>query len=84
MRRREEDRPSLPTKAFAGYDPQLLFENLLMLTVNEVAEQLGKQPQTIRNWAALGKIPYIPGRPIMFRATAIAAWLAQREKQPWQ
>ena len=63
----------------------LLFDNLLdLMTVEDLAVALGKRPQTIRNWVARREIPFIPGRPVMFRRRSIEAWLDKKELKPWQ
>jgi excisionase family DNA binding protein len=59
-----------------------LFDNLELLTIDDVAALLGKKPQTIRNLVARRGIPFIPGRPVRFLKSSIAAWLAKREVQP--
>lgn len=65
-------------------DNSKLFENLELLSVYDVAKWLGKAPQTIRNMAALKRIPYIPGRPMMFRKKSLEAWLDRKEIKPWR
>lgn len=60
-----------------------LFDNLDLMTVDDVAQVLGKKPQTIRNMVAKREIPFIEGmRPTMFRKTSIARWLEQKEFKP--
>jgi excisionase family DNA binding protein len=59
------------------------FERLM--TVEEFADALGLAPQTIRNWVAMRKLPYLKiGGRTRFRRGSLRAWLAQQEKQPCQ
>ncbi len=60
-----------------------LIDNLELLTIDDVAALLGKKPQTIRNLVAKRGIPFIPGRPVRFLKSSIAAWLIQKEVKPW-
>ena len=59
------------------------FDNLI--TVEELAVIFRVSPQTIRNWVALGKIPYIQiGRRSLFRLRSLQEWLIQKEESQWQ
>ena len=61
----------------------LLFDNLI--TVEELAVIFGLAPQTIRNWVALGKLPYVKiGKRNMFLKGSLQEWLNQKEKSQWQ
>ena len=61
----------------------LFFGNLI--TVEELAVIFGLAPQTIRNWVALGKIPYVKiGRRNMFLKGSLQKWLHQKEKPQWR
>lgn len=71
-------------KDLGGYDSPLLFDNLDLMTIEELANALGKRPQTIRNWVARREIPFIPGRPVKFFGSSITAWLKAKEIKPWQ
>ena len=62
-----------------------LFDSFGLMTVEEVATLLHKQPQTIRNMVARRKIPFLKlGRKSMFRREALEAWIKQKEFNPWQ
>ena len=61
----------------------LLFDNLI--TVEELAVIFRLAPQTIRNWIALGKIPYVRiGRRSFFQQRSLQKWLNQKEEPQWQ
>ena len=61
----------------------LLFDNLI--TVEELAVIFGLAPQTIRNWVALGKLPYIKiGKRNMFLTGSMQEWLNRMEEPQWQ
>ncbi len=62
-----------------------LFDNLGLMTVEELAGSLGLSPKTIRNWVAKRQIPFISlnGR-TMFRRATIEAWLIKKEVKPWE
>ena len=61
----------------------LLFDNLI--TVEELAVVFGLAPQTIRNWVALGKLPYVKiGRRNLFLTGSLQEWLNRKEKPQWQ
>ena len=74
--KRETSKESFP----AG---ELFFGNLI--TVEELAVFLGLAPQTIRNWVARGKLPYVKlGRRNMFLKRSMQEWLNRKEKPQWQ
>ncbi len=57
----------------------MLFDNLI--SVEELAVIFRLAPQTIRNWIALKKIPYVQiGRKKFFRERSLEKWLNQKEK----
>ena len=61
----------------------LLFDNLI--TVEELAVVFGLAPQTIRNWVALGKLPYVKvGKRNLFLKGSLQEWLNRKEKSQWQ
>ena len=60
-----------------------LFENLI--TVEELAVIFGLAPQTIRNWVALGKLPYVKiGKRHCFLRGSVQEWLDRKEQPRWQ
>ena len=60
-----------------------LFDNLI--TVEELAVIFGLAPQTIRNWVALGKLPYVKiGRRNCFLTGSMQEWLNRMEEPQWQ
>ena len=60
------------------------FENRI-LTVEEVAIFLGFAPQTIKNWVAQRKIPFIRiGRKTRFCPKSLRAWLKRKEFESCQ
>lgn len=62
-----------------------IFENLGLMTVEELAGALMQAPQTIRNWVSKRQIPFVRvGRKTMFRREAIEAWLTKKENKSWQ
>ena len=61
----------------------LFFDNLI--TVEELAVVFGLAPQTIRNWVAQGKLPYVKiGKRNMFLIGSLQKWLNQKEVPQWQ
>ena len=53
------------------------------LTSSEAAEYLGKHPQTLQNWRSAGTGPaYIKGKPIMYRVSALEAYLDRETVAP--
>ena len=74
----------LEESACGSKQPQaLLFDNLI--TVEELAVIFGLAPQTIRNWVALGKLPYVKiGKRNMFLKGSLQKWLNQKEVPQWQ
>ena len=60
-----------------------LFDNLI--TVEELAIIFGLTPQTIRNWVALGKLPYVKiGKRNWFLTGSVQEWLNRKEQPQWQ
>jgi excisionase family DNA binding protein len=60
-----------------------LFDNLI--TVEELAVIFGLAPQTIRNWVALGKLPYVKiGKRNLFLVGSVQEWLNRKEIPRWQ
>ena len=61
----------------------LFFDNLI--TVEELAVIFGLAPQTIRNWVAQGKLPYVKiGKRNCFLRGSLQEWLNRKEKPQWQ
>ena len=61
----------------------LFFDNLI--TVEELAVIFGLAPQTIRNWVAQGKLPYVKiGKRNLFLKRSLQEWLNQKEEPQWQ
>ena len=61
----------------------LLFDNLI--TVEELAVIFRLAPQTIRNWVAQGKLPYIKlGKRHWFLSGSVQEWLNRKEQSQWQ
>ena len=59
------------------------FDNLI--SVEELAVFFGLAPQTIRNWVARRKIPYIQiGRRNVFQKRSVQEWLNKKEKSQWR
>ena len=62
---------------------EMFFEKLI--TIEELAVSLGLAPQTIRNWVALQKIPFVRlGRRTFFRPRSLRKWLDRKEIKPCQ
>lgn len=50
------------------------------MTVEDLADAFGFAPQTVRNWVALRKIPFIKlGGKTRFRRGSIEAWIERKE-----
>jgi excisionase family DNA binding protein len=63
---------------------EALFDNLDLLTVEELAKAFRRAPKTIRNWVAKRQIPFVMlGRKVMFRRESIEAWLKKKEIKSW-
>ncbi len=61
-----------------------LFDNLDLLTVEELAKAFQRAPKTIQNWVAKRQIPFLLlGRKVMFRRESIEAWLKEKEIKSW-
>ena len=60
-----------------------LIDNLI--TVEELAVIFGLAPQTIRNWVAQRKLPYVRiGRRNFFQKRSLQRWLIQKEESQWE
>ena len=56
-----------------------------LLTVEELAVLFGLAPQTIRNWVAQGKLPYVKiGKRNMFLMRSVQEWINRKEEPQWQ
>ena len=59
------------------------FDNLI--TTEELAIIFRVSPQTIRNWVARRKIPYVQvGRRNLFQVRRLQQWLNQKEEPLWE
>ena len=59
------------------------FDNLI--TTEELAVIFRVSPQTIRNWVARRKIPYVQiGRRNLFQMRRLRQWLNQKEEPLWE
>lgn len=69
-----------------GRASESIFENQSdLMGIEEVAGYLGLAPQTIRNWIAKRKIPFLKiGRRHVVRRGSLEAWIIQQEWKPWQ
>ena len=63
-----------------------LFDNRIgVITTEELAVIFGLAPQTIRNWTAQGKLPYVKiGRRNLFLMRSIKRWLNRKEEPLWE
>ncbi|MCY4513214.1 MAG: helix-turn-helix domain-containing protein, partial [Bdellovibrionales bacterium] len=56
-----------------------------VITTEELAVIFGLAPQTIRNWTAQGKLPYVKiGRRNLFLMRSIKRWLYRKEEPLWE
>ncbi|MCY4512593.1 MAG: helix-turn-helix domain-containing protein [Bdellovibrionales bacterium] len=56
-----------------------------VITVEELAVFFGLAPQTIRNWVAQGKLPYVKiGKRNMFLQRSVQEWINRKEEPQWQ
>ena len=62
------------------------FDNRIdLITVEELAVLFGLAPQTIRNWTAQGKLPYVKiGKRNMFLKRSLQEWINRKEEPQWQ
>ena len=62
------------------------FDNRIgVITVEELAVLFGLAPQTIRNWTAQGKLPYVKiGKRNMFLKRSVQEWINRKEEPQWQ
>ena len=73
----------LKMSRFDDNKSSVFFDNLI--SVEELAVIFRLAPQTIRNWVALGKIPYVKlGRRHFFQQGSLKRWLNKKEKPLWQ
>ena len=64
-------------------DTDGFFDNLI--TTEELAIIFRVSPQTIRNWVARRKIPYVQvGRRNLFQVRRLQQWLNQKEEPLWE
>ena len=77
------EEPEVRTASDEDSEEALLFDNLI--TVEELAVIFGLAPQTIRNWVAQGKLPYVKvGRRNLFLARSVQEWINRKEEPRWQ
>ena len=77
------EEPEVRTASDEDSEEVLLFDNLI--TVEELAVFFGLAPQTIRNWVAQGKLPYVKvGRRNLFLARSVQEWINRKEEPRWQ
>ena len=77
------EEPEVRTASDEDSEEALLFDNLI--TTEELAVIFGLAPQTIRNWVALGKLPYVKiGKRNMFLARSMQEWINRKEESQWQ
>lgn len=79
-RKWEDSQGNNQNKNTSGYvkNEGLLFERLI--TVEDLADAFGFAPQTVRNWVAMRRIPFIRiGGKTRFRKRSIEAWISQKE-----
>ena len=64
----------------------VFFENQInLITVEELAVFFGLAPQTIRNWVAQGKLPYVRiGKRNLFLKRSVQEWINRKEEPQWQ
>ena len=69
-----------------GSEGAQFFDNRInVITVEELAVLFGLAPQTIRNWVALGKLPYVKiGKRNMFLKRSVQEWINRKEEPQWQ
>ncbi len=64
-----------------------IFENRTcgLMSIEEVADALGKSPNTIKNWIAKREFPFVPvGNKNMVLKESFEAWLKRKEIKPWR
>ena len=70
-------------KTYGRRSSGLFFDNLI--TVEELAVIFGLAPQTIRNWVAQGKLPYVKiGKRNLFLSRSVQEWLNRKEEPQWR
>lgn len=58
----------------------VFFDNLDLMTVEEVSQLFGKAPGTIKNWVVRRQIPALKVmNKIYFRRSVLNAWLKEKE-----
>ena len=70
-------------KTYGRKPSVLFFDNLIR--VEELAVIFGLAPQTIRNWVAQGKLPYVKiGKRNLFLIGSLQEWLNRKEESQWR
>lgn len=52
---------------------------IILLTQSEVAKKMGKSESVVQSLRKRGRISYIPGRPVLFEARDVDAYIAARD-----
>jgi len=62
----------------------VFFDNRIdLITIEELASNIGVSSKTVQNWVALRSIPFLRvGRRTLFRAEKIDLWLQTKEFEP--
>ena len=79
----KEDTSEVETSSENLPDKEKLFDNLI--SVEELAVIFRLAPQTIRNWVAQSKLPYVKiGKRNMFLMRSVQEWINRKEEPQWQ
>ena len=80
------EEPEVRTASDESSERARFFDNQInVITVEELAVLFGLAPQTIRNWVAQGKLPYVKiGKRNMFLKRSVQEWINRKEEPQWQ
>ena len=80
------EEPEVRTASDENSEEARFFDNQIgVITVEELAVLFGLAPQTIRNWVAQGKLPYVKiGKRNMFLKRSVQEWINRKEEPQWQ